>query len=380
MKKISLSIAILLCLTASVFAAYDPKEMNSAIETGDIAKVKSLLDGGYNPNTLVPNGQPPIMVAANTGNAEIVSMLIKAGADVSRQAEDYLGGNALTGAVWSTSETHNPANTIKIIQILLDAGIDINSGEVRDESGDYDIGGKKWESYITPIYYVTCVRNCSADVLEFMLNKGCRPSGSFAVSESGDEQKYNSVEDLEDLVKKSKTNKDDRKEYSRIQKILKNAEQKPEPKAVAAAEKPAVKPEAANKPAPAPVPVKKPALKKPTPASKPSVEAAPVAYTSVILTAPAATELLRKSATDGNMKNFYQSLVMGADINSVDNENKSVLLLAVMSQNREMTEVLIYKGADLNVKSKGGNTPLSMARDLGAKDIEQMLLKAGAKE
>ena len=54
--------------------------------------------------------------------------------------------------------------------------------------------------------------------------------------------------------------------------------------------------------------------------------------------------------------------------------------MAVMVMNREMTEVLIYKGADLNVKSKGGNTPLSMARDLEAKDIEQMLLKAGAKE
>ena len=137
MKKIiTLSIALLLYLTASVFAANDSKEMNSAIEAGDIAKVKALLDGGYNPNTLVPNGQPPVMVAANTGNAEIVSMLIKAGADVSLQAEDYLGGNALTGAVWSTGETHNPANTIKIIQLLLDAGIDINSGEVRDESGD----------------------------------------------------------------------------------------------------------------------------------------------------------------------------------------------------------------------------------------------------
>ena len=211
-----------------------------------------------------------------------------------------------------------------------------------------------------------------------MLNKGCIPSGSFAVSESGDERKDNSVEDLEDLVKKSKTNKDDRKEYSRIQKILKNAEQKPEPK-TAVAEKPVAKPEAANKPAPAPVPVKKPPVKKPAPKPKATAEAVPAAYTSVILTAPEATELLRKSATDGNIKNFYQSLVMGADINSVDKENKSVLLLAVMSQNREMTEVLIYKGADLNVKSKGGNTPLSMARDLGAKDIEQMLLKAGAK-
>ena len=379
-------IAIFMFITASV-SADDAKEMNSAIEAGDIAKVKTLLDGGYNPNTPVPNGQPPVMAAANTGNAEIVSFFIKAGADVSLEAEDYLGGNALTGAVWSTRDTHDPANTIKIIQILLDAGIDINSGEVRDESGDFEVGGKKWESYITPLYYVTCVRDCSADVLEFMLNKGCKPSGSFAVSESGDERKDYGVEELSDSVRKSKTNKDDRKEYNRIQKILKNAEQKPEPKAAAvavekpAADKPAAKAEAEKKPEleAKPAPVKKPKVKKSAPAPKPA-EAVVETYASVILTAPEATEMLRKSVQDGNMKNFYQSLVMGADINSMDQENKSVLLLAVMAQNKEMAEVLIYKGAEVNVKSKGGNTPLSMSRDLGAKDIEQLLLKAGAKE
>ncbi|MBO7516299.1 MAG: ankyrin repeat domain-containing protein [Spirochaetia bacterium] len=378
-------IAIFMFITASV-SADDAKDMNSAIEAGDIAKVKTLLDGGYNPNTPVPNGQPPVMAAANTGNAEIVSLFIKAGADVSIEAEDYLGGNALTGAVWSTRDTHDPANTIKIIQILLDAGIDINSGEVRDESGDFEVGGKKWESYITPLYYVTCVRDCSADVLEFMLNKGCKPSGSFAVSETGDERRDSSVDDLSDSVKKSKTNKDDRKEYNRIQKILKNAEQKPEPKPVAVAEKPAAdKPAEKAEPAEKPeseskaAPVKKPKVKKSAPAPKPA-EVVPENYASVILTAPEATEMLRKSVQDGNMEKFYRSLVMGADINSMDQENKSVLLLAVMAQNKEMAEVLIYKGAEVNVKSKGGNTPLSMSRDLGAKDIEQLLLKAGAKQ
>ncbi len=387
MKKrilISLSfIAIFMCISTSLFAD-NLKDMYNAILLGDTAKVKAGLDGGFDPNTFLPNGQTPLMAASNAGNIEIVSLFIKAGADVSLEAESSLGGNALTGAVWSTRETHDPANTIKIIQILLDAGIDINSGEVRDESGDFDIGGKKWESYITPLYYVVCVRGCSADVLEFMLNKGCRVSGSFSISETGDERRYSGAEELSDSAKKSKTNKDDRKEYNRIQKILKNAEHKPEPKAAAASEMPAVKeaepakkPESASKPAPA----KKPTAKKSSPASKPAVkEAAPAAYASVILTAPEATELLRKSIQDRNMENFYRSLVMGADINATDNDNKTPIIMAVMAQNKEMTEVLIYKGANVNVRTKGGNTPLSMARDLGAKDIEQMLLKVGAKE
>ena len=363
-------ITIFMCLAASLFAADVSKEMNNAIETGDVAKVKALLDSGYNPDTSVPNGQPPVMAAASTGNAEIVSLLIASGADISLIANDTLGGNALTGAVWSTRDTHDPANTIKIIQLLLDAGLDINSGEVRDESGDFEAGGKKWELYINPIYYVTCVRDCSADVLEFMLNKGCRPSGSFAVSEAGDERKDYGVEELSDSVKKSKTNKDDRKEYSRIQKILKNAESKPEPKPAAVA---------TSKPAPEKKPAKKPAVKKAAPAPAPA-ETVPEPAASVILTASEATELLRESVQDGNMENFYRSLVMGADINAADKDNKTALLLAVMAQNTEMTEVLIYKGADVNIKSKGGNTPLSMAKDLGAEHIAGMLIKAGAKE
>ena len=389
-------IAIFMCLTASLFAADMPTEMNTAIATGDIAKVKALLDGGFDPNTALPNGQSPAMAAANSGNAEIVSMLIKAGADVSLVADNQLGGNALTGAVWSTQDTHDPANTIKIIQILLDAGIDINSGETRDESSDYKAGGKTWETYINPVWYVIGGNNCSADVLEFMLDKGCDPSRGFAISESDERHDFD-LDDTISAVKKSKTNKNDKKEYNKIVKILKDSEKKKEPKPepkpavaapapvetpapapapVSAAPAPAAKPE----PKPAQKPAAKPAVKKPTPAPKSAKTEAVPEKTTAILTKEEATEMLRKSVTDGNKVNFYHSLVMGADINAVDPENKTPLVQAVMSNNHEMAEVLIYKGANVNVRTKGGNTPLSMARDLGAKDIEQMLLKAGAKE
>lgn len=397
-KIITLSFAIFLCLTASLFAADMPTEMNTAIATGDIAKVKALLDGGFDPNTALPNGQSPAMAAANAGNAEIVSLLIKAGADVSLVADNQLGGNALTGAVWSTQDTHNPANTIKIIQILLDAGIDINSGETRDESSDYKAGGKTWETYINPVWYVIGGNNCSADVLEFMLDKGCDPSRGFAISESDERHDFD-LDDTISAVKKSKTNKNDKKEYNKIVKILKDSEKKKEPKPAPATAAPAQTTAATAAPAPAPAPVSaapapaakpepkpaqkpaaKPVAKKPTPAPKSAKTEAVPEKTTAILTKEEATEMLCKSVTDGNKVNFYRSLVMGADINAVDPENKTPLVQAVMSNNHEMAEVLIYKGANVNVRTKGGNTPLSMARDLGAKDIEQMLLKAGAKE
>ena len=405
-KIITLSFTILLCLTASIFAADGSKEMNSAIVAGDFAKVKALLDGGFDPNTALPDGQSPIMAAANSGNAEIVALFIKAGADGSLIANDILGGNALTGAVWSNGETHNPANTIKIIQMLLDTGMDINSGEIRDRSSDFNAGGKNWEVYVNPIWYATGSSGCSADVLEFMLKKGCNPSRAFAICEATGERQDFGIDDLSDAVKKSKTNKADRKEYNRIVKTLKNTkdnqkkavpavakapepappkeqaavkqEKKPEP---VATQKPAAAPEpvAAQKPAAAPKPMpQKQKVKQAEPKQPEPVKEA-TEKPSVILSKTEATELLRKSAEDGNKENFYRSLVMGADINAVDPENNTPLVMAVMSKNYEMAEVLIYKGANVNVKTKGGNTPLSLSRDLGAKDIEQMLLKAGAK-
>ncbi|MBO7093893.1 MAG: ankyrin repeat domain-containing protein, partial [Spirochaetia bacterium] len=136
-------------------------------------------------------------------------------------------------------------------------------------------------------------------------------------------------------------------------------------------EKPvAAPPQHKEEPKPAKAKAKKPVKEEPK----------PVEPTSTILSESQATEMLFKSVQNGKKENFYRSLVMGADINAADKDNKTALLLAVMAQNYEMAEVLIYKGAEVNVKSKGGNTPLSMSRDLGAKDIEQLLLKAGAKE
>ena len=412
MKKTILCVFIIfLCLTASVFAD-DTKDMYNAIITGDLAKAKTLLDGGFDPNTFLSDGQPAVMEAAQTGNIAMVELFIKSGADVTLMADNNFGGNALTGAVWSTRDTHDPANTNKIIQMLLDAGIDINSGEVRNESDDYEVGGKLYESYINPIWFVTGGTDCNADVLEFMISKGNNLSWAYVVSEANDERRDASLDETIDAVKKSKSNKKDKKEYNRIMKILKDAEQKPAPKVAAApapvpapapapepqpavkeaAKAPAQQPEAkkapAQKPAEKHAPVKEvktpkavkaPKTKPQKPVSKPAPAEAPKTYSSVIMSPTEATDMLRKAVEEGNKENFYRSLVMGADVNNVDNENKSVLLLAVMSNKTEMVEVLIHKGADVNVKSKGGNTPLSMARDLGSTDIEQLLLTAGAK-
>jgi len=319
-----------------------------------------------------------LLKAAEAGDADTVAKLLSEGADINQISP--IGANALTCAVWSTGDTRDPANTIKIIQLLLDAGLDINSGEVLDQSSDFKAGGSNWNAYINPVWYAAGSSSCSADVLEFMLNKGCNPSRGYAINEANGEQKDFGVDDLIDAVKKSKSNKADRKEYNKIVKILKDAKDKSKVVAPAVAKAPESaaqekKPDPAVSPKPK---APKQVAKKPEPKQSEPVKEASKTQ-SYILTKSDATELLLKSASDGNKENFYKSLAMGADINYTDAENKTPLILAVMSNSYEMTEVLIHKGANVNVKTKGGNTPLSLARDLGAEDMVKLLQKAGAK-
>ena len=139
-----------------------------------------------------------LLKAAEAGDADTVAKLLSEGADINQISP--IGANALTCAVWSTGDTHDSANTIKIIQLLLDAGIDINSGEVLDQSSDFKAGGSNWNAYINPVWYAAGSSSCSADVLEFMLNKGCNPSRGYAINEANGEQKDFGVDDLIDAV------------------------------------------------------------------------------------------------------------------------------------------------------------------------------------
>ena len=54
--------------------------LNRAIEGGNAAVVKAVLDAGANVNAIGESGMTPLMFAAFFGNASIVDLLIKAGA------------------------------------------------------------------------------------------------------------------------------------------------------------------------------------------------------------------------------------------------------------------------------------------------------------
>lgn len=89
----------------------------SAIQSGNVAAVKSALASGNDTNASDPsNGITALMVAALKGHAEIVNMLLAAGAKVN--ARNSVGTTALLYAV--------PTNSLTVVRALVNAGADVD--------------------------------------------------------------------------------------------------------------------------------------------------------------------------------------------------------------------------------------------------------------
>jgi ankyrin repeat protein len=88
----------------------------SAIGEGDVSALETALNEGADPKSESSPGRPALYLAARRGNAEAVSLLIDAGADVHADTVD--GAILVTAA----DEGH-----LEVVKILLDAGADINA-------------------------------------------------------------------------------------------------------------------------------------------------------------------------------------------------------------------------------------------------------------
>jgi ankyrin repeat protein len=65
---------------------------------------------------------------------------------------------------------------------------------------------------------------------------------------------------------------------------------------------------------------------------------------------------------------------------SVDNNEMTPLHLAAQLGSKEIAEILIFNGANVNAKTKSGTTPLHAAAREGHKEIENLLIKHGGHE
>ena len=80
----------------------------------------------------------------------------------------------------------------------------------------------------------------------------------------------------------------------------------------------------------------------------------------------------------GNIEAVKQAIADGADVNALGDEGETPLHQAAIGGHKEVAELLIAKGADLDAKSYG-ETPLDLAIRLGQTETAALLRKHGAK-
>ena len=97
---------------------YSATPLSLACTNGNAAIVEKLLTAGANPNAAAPSGETPLMRCARTGNAEAVKLLLMRKADVSSKDNEQ----GQTALMWAIAQKH-PAVT----QTLIQAGADIRA-------------------------------------------------------------------------------------------------------------------------------------------------------------------------------------------------------------------------------------------------------------
>jgi len=73
-------------------------------------------------------------------------------------------------------------------------------------------------------------------------------------------------------------------------------------------------------------------------------------------------------------------ITKGADVNAINSVGDTPLHSAARAGHKDIVELLIAKGADVNAKDNQGRTPLWWANHRGHKKIVELVRKHGAKE
>lgn len=119
-----------------------------AATNGSPAMVKALLDAGANPNAALQTGETVLMNAARTGNVEVLTLLIAKGADVNATQRSKGQGPLM----WAVAEGH-----VDAARLLLDKGADPHA---RTTQG------------FTPLMFAA--REPNLEMVRFLVERGAR--------------------------------------------------------------------------------------------------------------------------------------------------------------------------------------------------------------
>jgi hypothetical protein len=88
------------------------------------------------------------------------------------------------------------------------------------------------------------------------------------------------------------------------------------------------------------------------------------------------TEIARANVTDRDVVRFLKH--KGGDIDNVDEQGNTPLLIAARDGNHRLIHHLVEYGADVNARNQAGETALELVRRQGLPGVEKFLVRNGA--
>jgi ankyrin repeat protein len=82
---------------------------------------------------------------------------------------------------------------------------------------------------------------------------------------------------------------------------------------------------------------------------------------------------LLDAAKNKKLDEVREALATGANINAINNDGYTALIIASINGHTEIVAMLLYKGADVNMKDNGGKTALNLASDMHLTEIVTLL-------
>ena len=148
-KRVLLLVLLMLCFATITSAPSTASDLTEALKSRDVAKVRSLLAAGADANEKV-RGDYPLNIAATYGPAEMVTLLLDAGAVLEQPGRD--GMHPLHNAVF--------AGRTEIVALLIRRGAAVDARERRGR---------------TPLYSFACTSGSDIEIARMLLAAGADP-------------------------------------------------------------------------------------------------------------------------------------------------------------------------------------------------------------